>query len=66
MKVFTLGRSYLCTEIYKVEAATLEEAEKILEETSCLWFYHEKTHDGEYLGSFDYIDEHDVKKELKK
>ena len=63
MKVFTLGRSYLCTETYKVEAATLEEAEKILEETSCLSFYHEKTHDGEYLGSFDYIEEHDVKEE---
>ena len=61
MKVFRFGRSYLSTEIYKVEAATLEEAEKILEKTSDPWPYHEKTYDGEYLGSFDYIDEHEVK-----
>ena len=63
MKVFTLGRSYLCTETYEVEAATLEEAEKILEKTSDPSSYYKKTYDGEYLGSFDYIDEHDVKEE---
>ena len=61
MKVFRLARSYLCTEIFKVEAATLGEAEKTLEKTSDPWPYHEKTYDGEYLGSFDYVDEYEVK-----
>ena len=38
MKVFEFGKSYLCTEIYKVEAATLEEAEKILEKGNRIAF----------------------------
>jgi len=63
MKVFEFGKSYLCTEIYKVEAATLEEAEKILEKTSDPWSYYEKTYDGEYINSFECIDEYDIKEE---
>ena len=65
MKVFRFGRSYLSTEIYKVEADTVEEAEKILEKTSDPCSYYEKTINTDYVdygyGSFDYIDEHEVK-----
>ena len=61
MKVFRFGRSYLSTEIYKVEADTLEEAEKILEKTSDPCSYYEKTINTDYVGSFDYVDEYEVK-----
>ena len=61
MKVFRFGKSYVSTEIFSVQADTLEEAEKILEKTSDPCSYYEKTINTDYVGSFDFIDEHEVK-----
>ena len=61
MKVFRFGKSYVSTEIFSVQAVTLEEAEKILEKTSDPCSYYEKTINTDYVGSFDFIDEHEVK-----
>ena len=38
-----------------------EEAEKIIEKTSDPCSYYEKTINTDYVGSFDFIDEHEVK-----
>jgi len=61
MKVFRFGKSYVSTEIFSVQAVTLEEAEKIIEKTSDPCSYYEKTINTDYVGSFDFIDEHEVK-----
>ena len=61
MKVFRFGKSYVSTEIFSVQAVTLEEAEKIIERTSDPCSYYEKTINTDYVGSFDYVDEYEVK-----